>query len=202
MKKGKFIVIEGLDLTGKSTIINKLRERNPNYIYTREPGGKDIQISEDIRKILLENKEEIDPLTETYLFAASRAAHTKKIKEWIDKGQTVVCDRYVYSNLYYQGIMKKIGIPTILDINNSIFQNININIDKVFFITASKEERIKRAKSRKEINLKDIESIKNGQEECYRQVLFDVDYMEIDTTDNNLDRSIVEIEKEIERIGE
>ena len=156
--KGKLIVVEGLDYTGKSSAIAILKlllaDMKADAVFTREPGGLDIKISEDIRSLIFES-DNIDPLTEAYLFAASRAEHTKKIKEMLDQGKIVICDRYIYSSLLYQGIIKEVGEDVVFDLNKHAMNG--IEPDMIFYFTATEEERKKRAAKRTESNRLDKE---------------------------------------------
>lgn len=78
MRKGLFIVFEGGEGSGKSTILTKtydwLMKNNNECITTREPGG--IEISERIREIILDtNNTAMDGRTEALLYAAARRQH-------------------------------------------------------------------------------------------------------------------------------
>lgn len=150
--KGKFIVVEGIDYSGKSSAINELHNivgPNSKFVFTREPGGHGNTLSEQIRELIF-NAEDIDPITEAYLFAASRASHTNQIKKWIEEGYTVVCDRYIYSSLYYQGIVNNVGTNKILDINKHALRD--LIPDLVVFFLVSKEEKVRREQLRADRN--------------------------------------------------
>lgn len=150
--RGKFIVVEGVDYSGKSSAINELRNmlgHNSKFVFTREPGGYENLLSESIRELIF-NAEDIDPITETYLFAASRASHTKQIKQWIEDGFNVVCDRYLYSSLYYQGVINNIGPDKVMDINRHALRE--LVPDAVVFFIVSQEERHKREQLRNDRN--------------------------------------------------
>lgn len=101
-----FIVLEGLDGSGKTTQLNNIikyfKEKYPDkkIIVTREPGGYLNTVGEKIRDILLYN--EMDDYTRALLYAASRYENSKIIKEHIEKDYIVICDRYIYSSLAYQ----------------------------------------------------------------------------------------------------
>lgn len=100
-----FIVLEGIDGSGKTTQLNKIKEYvakefpNKDIIFTREPGGLDNHIGEELREVILNN--EMDDYTRALLYAASRYEHQLKIKEWIADNKIVICDRYIYSSLAY-----------------------------------------------------------------------------------------------------
>ncbi|MDZ5000431.1 dTMP kinase [Clostridium perfringens] len=121
MNRGKFIVFEGGEGSGKSTILDMvydyLIQNNVECIKTREPGG--IKISEDIRKIILDTKNtEMDSKTEALLYTAARRQHlVEKVIVEIEKGKIVLCDRFIYSSLAYQGYARNIGIEDIYQIN-------------------------------------------------------------------------------------
>lgn len=101
-----FIVLEGLDGSGKTTqaekIINHINFLFPNkkVMFTREPGGYLNPIGEQIRNVLLNN--EMDDYTRALLYAASRYEHQLQIKKWLEDDCIVICDRYIYSSLAYQ----------------------------------------------------------------------------------------------------
>jgi len=104
MKKGKFIVIEGGEGSGKGTQLDLLKKElsGMDILYTREPGGT--RISELIRDILL-NKEntEIVQQTELLLFYASRAQLVKElIAPALEAGKNVISDRFSLSTIAYQ----------------------------------------------------------------------------------------------------
>lgn len=123
--KGLFITLEGPDGSGKSTIISLLHEYLSkqnlpfNIAITREPGGRNNIIAEDIRNILLNKIEyKITDRTEALLFAASRAQHVHDfIKPHLEKGDMVICDRYIHSSLVYQGLARGVGLDKIMQIN-------------------------------------------------------------------------------------
>lgn len=119
---GKFIVFEGPDGSGKTTILNNVNEILISKGYKtnllREPGGT--FISEKIRDIIIDNENiNMDAKTEALLFAASRAQLvSEKIKPLIDAGEIILCDRFVLSSLTYQGVGRGLGIDEIKAIND------------------------------------------------------------------------------------
>jgi dTMP kinase len=119
--KGLFISFEGNDGSGKSSVIKKvveeLQKMNFDVLVTREPGGS--SISEKIRDIVLDPQNiGMDPVTEAYLYAASRREHVQKvINPALQEGKVVICDRYIDSSLAYQGGGRELGIDNVLNIN-------------------------------------------------------------------------------------
>ena len=106
--KNLFITFEGIDGCGKSTqakiLHDKLSEIGSTALLTEEPGGT--QGANEIRKLLLrENNFSWSVETEVLLFMAARNDHVeKKIKPALEKGYTVICDRFIDSTLVYQGM--------------------------------------------------------------------------------------------------
>ena len=104
-KKGIFLVIEGLDGSGKTTQAALLAEKfykTYNVLLTAEPSrGK---IGSFIRECCLYEKERLPTEAEALLFAADRIEHMQtELKPALDEGRLVICDRYIYSSLAYQG---------------------------------------------------------------------------------------------------
>jgi dTMP kinase len=105
-ERGAFICIEGIDASGKTTqahrLVRSLRRRGLNSVYTTEPSTG--EIGKLIRGYVLDRKKRVPVTVEALLFAADRVDHVEKqIKPALQKGKIVVCDRYVYSTLAYQG---------------------------------------------------------------------------------------------------
>lgn len=114
--KGKFITLEGIEGSGKSTQIallaNYLQSLGMPLVLTREPGGT--PIGDEIRKILLDPANTtLDPRAELLLYAASRAQHLKEIiMPHLEKG-VVLCDRFADATLAYQGYGRGLDIDLI-----------------------------------------------------------------------------------------
>lgn len=101
-----FIVFEGLDGSGKSTLIKgltaELESRGQKFRLTREPGGT--PLAEEIRNLLLRTDSEAPvAATELLLYAASRAQHVAGvIQPSLRKGEWVICDRFSASSVAFQ----------------------------------------------------------------------------------------------------
>ena len=105
---GYFIVIEGCDGAGKSTISKMLEEKlnKDGYetIYTREPGG--IKVGEEIRNIVKNNK--LTEIEYLLLFAASMSMNINQIiNPALEEKKIIICDRFVRSTYIYQGFAKQ-----------------------------------------------------------------------------------------------
>jgi len=129
-KRGTFIAFEGCEGVGKSTQLELLKEylkeTGQHAVFTREPGGT--ALAEKIRAILL-NGSDVSPLVEAYLFAAARAEHIKEVVlPALERGETVITDRFVLSSLAYQGKARGLGYETVLEINRIAMQGVNPDI--------------------------------------------------------------------------
>jgi dTMP kinase len=101
-----FITFEGIDGSGKSTQIEKLRNRLEEKgalvdVY-RDPGGP--VVSEQVREILLNPNFEIDSVTELLLFSAARSQlMSENVLPGIEEGKVIILDRFFDSTTAYQG---------------------------------------------------------------------------------------------------
>ena len=145
----KFIVVEGSEGVGKSSQI-KIIERylidnKIDYILTREPGGTNF--GESIRDIILNDDNNTEELTDSLLFYASRYENYKKIiLPALDAGKTVVCDRYHYSTLVYQGIVgNNSSVKAIHEIFDAIYSKM---IDHIIYLYTTPKESFKRISKR------------------------------------------------------
>lgn len=114
--RGKFVVLEGGDGSGKSTqvarLAARLRAQGVDVHETFEPGAG--ALGAVIRNLLLHGPSEVAPVTEALLMAADRAQHVAaEIEPALARGAWVVCDRYVPSSLVYQGVVRGLGVATV-----------------------------------------------------------------------------------------
>jgi dTMP kinase len=105
---GRFIALEGGDATGKSTQSRLLAARL-GAVVTREPGGT--ALGEQLRVFVLDPATgDVDPRAEALILAAARAQHVAEvIRPALERGETVVSDRYIASSIAYQGFGR--GLP-------------------------------------------------------------------------------------------
>lgn len=164
MEKGKFIVIEGLDGSGKSTQINRLKENleaDGKKVYvTAEPTN--FETGAYIRRILSDSLNK-NMYLQGALFLADRLEHITHpefgIKKYLENGYTVICDRYYYSSFAYQGTAS--DIDWVMDINLKC--NEILTPDLCIFLDVNPDtckNRIDTAREKPELYEKDIELMK------------------------------------------
>lgn len=106
MASGLFLSLDGIDGTGKSTqcrlLADWLRARGWTVAECSDPGGT--PLGDVLRDQLLQKKQQLGMATEAFLFMASRAQLVAEIiRPALEKGQAVVCDRFLLANVVYQG---------------------------------------------------------------------------------------------------
>lgn len=119
---GYFLAVEGIEGSGKTTQLRRLaallREGGRQIVTTKEPGGT--PLANRIRAILLDPQEDgMDPLTELFLYVASRRQHVVDIiRPSLDSGAIVLCDRYVDATLAYQGFGRRLDLDRLRALND------------------------------------------------------------------------------------
>lgn len=112
-----FIVFEGLDGSGKSSLLRALesllQHKNITFHRTREPGGT--PLGEDLREIILRRSQGAPgPRTELLLYEASRAQHVDEvIRPQLKRGAWVLCDRFTASSIAFQAGGRSIRISDV-----------------------------------------------------------------------------------------
>ncbi len=150
--KGVFIVLEGIDGTGKSTLSKKLKawleERGREVVLTAEPTDDWLGIA--VRRA---NSEELDPRTESLLFTADRCQHTLRIEELLKQGKVVICDRYYGSTVAYQGAaleedMGDNAVSWLLNLNGPVVRHPDVTI----LLTSDPQVAMRRVGNRGELS--------------------------------------------------
>ena len=156
---GLFISFEGGEGSGKSSVINVVKERleadGYKVVITREPGG--VNVSEQIRNVILAVDNQMSKETEALLYAASRTEHLyAKVLPLLAQGYIVLSDRYLDSSLAYQGYARGIGIEKVLEINMFAKEY----LPKVtYFFDVTPEVGLARIKGRDKIDRLDLEAL-------------------------------------------
>lgn len=117
---GRFIVLEGVEGSGKTTQVALLGQRlsgmSVAHRLTREPGGT--AVGEQIRSVLLHGGP-VPAEAELLLMLAARAAHVHEVvRPALAAGEIVVCDRYELSTFAYQGIGRDLGLERVKQLND------------------------------------------------------------------------------------
>jgi dTMP kinase len=116
-----FIVLEGVDGSGKSTqlqlLLQYLQERKVEFVFTREPGGT--PLAERIRELVLSPEyQDLSVVTESLLFAAARADHVQRvIRPALEARKVVISDRFVDASLVYQAYAGGLPVEFVAQIN-------------------------------------------------------------------------------------
>ncbi len=149
-KFGLFVGFEGIDGSGKTTLITLVLQILTNLGYetlkTREPGGT--PAGQAIRTLLQHATVELSPLTEAFLFAADRTEHIASvIKPALKRGDIILSDRTYISSLVYQ-TDQKLTRATIEEINRIALQG--CYPDLVVYVDIQPEDARKRFMQRPE----------------------------------------------------
>jgi dTMP kinase len=164
-----FITFEGLDFSGKSTqaniLVEKLRRNHAIVHFLREPGGT--KISERVRDILLDKTNlEMNKAAELLLFSAARAQLVKEvIVPALQRGESVLCDRYYDSTTAYQGFGRGIDMAAVKEINR--LATSGVDPDVTFFIDVP----INEIERRKEVAGKAFDRMEDSGRSFYERVL-------------------------------
>jgi dTMP kinase len=149
-QRGKFIVVEGLEGAGKSTIINFIRknlaDKVPELICTREPGGTNV--GEVVRELVKQTSQEtLDARAELLLFYAARVQLIENvIKPALEQGKWVLGDRFELSSFAYQGGGRGLDYNLIQHLSSFCLED--FKPDLVLFLDISPEIGLKRAMGR------------------------------------------------------
>ena len=150
--RGKFITLEGIEGSGKSTnlevIKNLLDNNNIKYIVTREPGGG--PLGPHLRELLLNKDNSISPSVEMLLMMADRKDHVDNLIEPnLTKGTWVISDRYLDSTIAYQGGGRQLNLNLITALSEELKLP---TPDLTLLFDLSVDLALERAKKRSELD--------------------------------------------------
>ena len=149
---GLFITFEGGEGCGKSThsrlLLKKLEQHNIPVVLTHEPGGT--ALGDELRKALKKKRgSSISPQAELFLVAASRAQlMSEVIRPALQEGKVVICDRFTYSTMVYQGYGRGLDFTAIKMVNN--MATMHLNPDLVILLDIPPEQGLARKHSLKD----------------------------------------------------
>ena len=126
-----YVIIEGIDTAGKSTQLDILKEKYPEIVFTKEPGGTDMGVK--LRQMVL-NGEAKSKVAEMFLFLADRAEHSFEVLKK-NKEKIVISDRGFLSGIAYAT-----SAPLEIAISLNIMALNGVVPDKVIILELTKEE--------------------------------------------------------------
>jgi len=143
---GRLITIEGLDGSGKSTLVAglvaELERRELPVTALREPGG--VELAERLRDLVKDPSLEVSARAEALIYAAARAQLVGElVLPLLEAGRFVVLDRYIDSSLSYQGAGRELGVEAVAQINQ--FATGGLAADRTLYLrvdAATRAERI------------------------------------------------------------
>jgi dTMP kinase len=143
-----FVTFEGVDWSGKSTqaalLAGWLAEEGRKVLLTREPGGT--PVAEAVRDVVLHGHD-MTPWAEAALYAAARADHVEHaIRPALERGDDVVCDRYIDSSVAYQGIGRGLGEDRVRELNLMVTRG--LLPDRTFLVLLDPDEARRRGAGR------------------------------------------------------
>lgn len=196
--KNKFIVIEGCDFTGKSTVIEKLvktlRDSGIESFPAEALGETDY--GKERRKYLMENKETLTNEEQIDLMIdAIEDMNKRKLKFQLEEDAVVVCDRYYYSTLVYQGICQN----ALEMVEDKLSQANLIEPDLTIILDCETSVILQRMKERVETNSYDpknkeeVDKVRNA----YLQLSQRKNTTLIDTTNLTVEKIVAKITKKI-----
>ena len=140
--KGKLIVLEGLNGSGKTTQAKRLAREMPG-VYMHEVGSHRTSSFPVLLKRLL-SMDNLDPITEQYFITGSRIFNLQWAREILDLGHHVIYDRYIYSSHIYSHREVKYQpevTDAIWDLHNVIPKNILPDLTIVIDIDPQERKR-------------------------------------------------------------
>lgn len=150
MEQGIWITFEGIEGTGKSTHVERLARRVEQsgraITVTREPGGT--ELGRRLRTLLLQpTGDPMHPMTELLLYAADRAQHLAEvILPALERGEVVLCDRYLDATLAYQGFGRGLGVDRVLELHRR--PPLDRRPDRTVLLDLDAEQALHRARRR------------------------------------------------------
>ncbi len=153
MQRGRFITFEGIEGSGKSTQVERLavhlRQQGVPVMATREPGGT--ALGEHLRAVLLDPASDPAASAELFILEAARAQLVARvIGPALQRGTTVIADRFADSSVAYQGVARGLGIELVERLNEVACAG--IVPDRTIVLDLPVEVGLPRARSRPSTN--------------------------------------------------
>lgn len=181
---GKFIVLEGGEAVGKSTMIHELKavyeQLGHTVVCVREPGGT--EFGQDVRRLFLKHQAFITSRAQVMLLLATKAELIfREIRPALAAGHIVLSDRYTLSLMVYQGILGGYPLPALKDLLRAA--GLDLEPDETIVLTCTPETALQRLRGRADRNSMDSDVLADHQRlhAAYAQ-LMDSSMHVIDTT--------------------
>lgn len=165
------ITIEGIDGSGKSTLMERLRERCTDLdpVFTREPGAT--WVGAQVRRAVAE---EVDPVTEALLFIADHAAHLSSVVvPALDAGRLVISDRFTDSRYAYQSVTLAGHLPDPLEWLRGCHEGWSIRPDFTVLLALPPEEAVARLDTGSAREHFESADVLSRVQECYMGLVRD-----------------------------
>ena len=139
---GQLITLEGLDGSGKSTVIEGLQRRHPEWQYTCEPTMS--WYGDAVRRSIASDG--ADPIAELFLFIADHAEHLHTtIRPGLEAGEVIISDRYIDSRIAYQAVTLAETIDAPAAFIAQIHEPFTIMPDLTIFLDIDPETAVRRS---------------------------------------------------------
>ena len=146
----RFFTFEGIDGSGKSTIIkevsNEMKKKKYKVKKTFEPTNT--WLGKYVQNLI---KTRADPYVTSFTFIADRVQHSKKINEWIKSNYIVLCDRYAESTYAYQSVQLEDSIDDPIFWLQDLSKNKILTPDLTFYFRLNPEKALSRIRYRDEL---------------------------------------------------
>lgn len=183
MKKGKFIVIDGTDGSGKATqtklLVNRLKKEGYKVMMADFPqyGKKSAALIEEYLNGKYGSSDSVGPYRASIFYACDRYAASFKIKKWLSEGKIVISNRYVTANMGHQGgkidnaKAKKKYFNWLYDLEYNIFGIPKPDVSIILHIDAEVAQNLVGKKSarkyiefgEKDMHEKDLKHLRNAE---------------------------------------
>lgn len=153
-ERAKYILVEGIEGAGKSSVMESLKKQleamGREYIVVQEPGST--PLGQQLRTILKESKDPIEPLTEAMLFAAARRQlWVTVVQPALLEGKVVLSDRGLFSSYAYQGGGRDC-YEQVLDLASITFGGAQLVYDLTIYLDVPPAVGLARAAKRGELD--------------------------------------------------
>lgn len=188
-----FIVLEGIDGSGKSSVSHHLKEELENIVTTREPSDSPAGELADRT-----SREETPPHYDFFLYLADRVHHTAEIKRWLDDGKNVICDRYWGSTCAYQAASGELALDYTIETQEEFIQEPDLTI----LFDVDPEESLKRISDREQKSKYENMDYLKRVRENYLKLAEEYDWTVIDAgkeAEKVKDKVLSLVKKEINR---